>query len=273
MIVKAEKLVFYFKTRLLKQLIFPLVILAVGLFSLKTSAKDDLIIFAASSTTDAISEIILKFKENNLDVKIITSFASSSVLARQIENGANANIFISANNDWMQYLIDRNLINKNYSEFLVSNKLVLIVKKDLENLPNNFNENELLKLLKNNYFAIGDPTHVPAGIYAKSVLTELNLWDKIQSNVVFNADVRSTLVMVERGETIAGIVYATDVYSNDKVKVIEFIPNAVQPDISYPISIIINGDSEIALKFYKFIKNNIAMSIFKQFGFISLKTD
>ena len=79
--------------------------------------------------------------------------------------------------------------------------------------------------------------------------------------------------MVERGETIAGIVYATDVYLNNKVKVIEFIPNAVQPDISYPISIVLNGDSEIALKFYKFIKKNIAMSIFKQFGFIPLITD
>ncbi len=188
-------------------------------FAANSSAAESgkkVVVFAAASLTNAITDIAAIYeKEKNIEIQ--TSFASSSTLAKQIENGAPADIFISADTKWMQYLKDKNALNDATTANLLGNRLVLIAPKGKAfkvdpdksfNLANAF-EGKL---------CTGETESVPVGIYAKQALKSLGWWDSIKTRIVGTQDVRAALVNVERGECAAGIVYETDAKVSDKVE-------------------------------------------------------
>ena len=229
----------------------------------ESESQDKLIVFAAASTTDAISEISDLFaKENNIEVT--KNFASSSALAQQIEFGADADVFISANQKWADELEDKQLVVKR--ETIVGNSLVIILPV---NSALSGDSAEILMQSDIKSIAMGEPSSVPAGRYAKEALEKLGLWEKIANKVVSAKDVRSALAYVETNSAEAGIVYSTDAAISEKVKVIyQFDDNAVDKPISYPAMTLTNAlNKENANMFFDFLKSEQAISIFEKYGF------
>ncbi len=232
------------------------------------AAEDDLTLFAAASTTNAVTEVVELYKAKGLG-KIKTSFASSSTLAKQIANGAPADIFLSANKKWMDYLEEKGAIQKATRFDLLGNRIALIV-------PSQSNVQEIdikqgldlsLFLGKDGRLAIGDPEHVPAGIYGKQALESLKLWEKISGRIAPMKDVRAALVMVERTETPLGLVYTTDAAISKKVRVAGVFSAECHPPIVYPISVVSGGKSKAAISFLIFLKSQDVQEIFLKYGF------
>lgn len=224
-------------------------------------------VFAAASTTNAVTDICELFNGKDLG-RAIPSFASSSTLAKQIENGAPADIYISANIKWMDYLEDKKLIEKGSRLDLLGNRIVLIAPASSSlndvKIENSF---PLLDLLKKGKLAMGDPDHVPAGIYGRQALVSLGVWEKLAPVVARTKDVRAALSLVERGECPLGVVYATDAAISEKVKVVGIFPADCHPPIIYPVALLAGDSSESALAFFKFLKSPEARIIFEKYGF------
>lgn len=176
--------------------------------------------FAAASLTNALNEIAAQYKQETNN-QVVASYASSSTLARQIEQGAPANLFISADQQWMDYVIDKQLMVKNTRYTLLGNELVLIAPKTakLDNVEIN-QQTDWKKLLDGGRMAVGDPDHVPVGIYAKESLEKLGAWDTVNPMLARTNNVRSGMALVERDEAPLGIVYGSDAVASDKVKVV-----------------------------------------------------
>lgn len=230
------------------------------------AGNDQVIVFAAASTTNAMTDIAELYKKSN-DTKVKFSFASSSTLAKQIEKGAPANIYLSANPKWMNYLSDRGAIITSSRFDLLSNRIVLISPADasLEHLTVDARL-DMAGLLKDGRFSMGDPDHVPAGIYGKKAMEKLGLWDAVKDRLARAKDVRAALVLVERAEVPLGQVYATDAAISRKVKVVGLFPEESHPKIVYPITMIEETPSARALM--DFIKSEKAAEIFRKYGFI-----
>jgi len=228
-------------------------------------------VFSAASTTNAINDIG-KMLEEKGTCKIVPSYASSSTLAKQIENGAPANVFISADEQWMNYLDGQKLIQPGSRFDLLGNKLVLIAPADSPiNKVEIGPKFELSKLLGNGRLAAGDPDHVPAGKYAKAALEKLGIWGENEGKLARAADVRGALALVERGETPLGIVYSTDAAITHKVKVVGVFPEGSHPKIVYPAGLIPGKDSGAARKFIEFLKSPEAKAVFQKYGFTTLQ--
>ncbi len=228
---------------------------------------DSVTVFAAASTTNAINDIGQMFADKGHG-KIVPSYASSSTLAKQIENGAPANVFISADEPWMNYLEDRKLIEPGSRFDLLSNKLVLIAPSDSSiNKVEIGPKFDLSKLLDNGKLATGDPDHVPAGKYAKAALEKLGVWTGVENKLARAADVRGALTLVERGEAPLGIVYLTDAAITAKVKVVGVFPADTHPKIVYPTALIVGKASVAAKSFLDFLKTPEAKAIFEKYGF------
>lgn len=228
--------------------------------------SNKVLVFAAASTTNATDEIGQLFSQKKYGV-FTPSFASSSTLAKQIAAGAPANVYISANPKWMAFLDDKGLIEKGTRCDLLGNRIVLIAPADSDlkiDIHKGFN---LSGILGNEKIAMGDPDHVPAGIYGKQALVHLGVWDDIASKVVRAKDVRTALVFVERGEVPLGIVYATDAAITDKVKVVGIFPENSHPPIVYQAGIVKENNTKTGLAFYEFLKSPEASVIFNKFGF------
>jgi len=224
-------------------------------------------VFAAASTTNAINDIGKIFAEKGLG-KIVSSYASSSTLAKQIENGAPANLFISADEPWMNYLEERKLLEPGSRFDLLGNKLVLIAPSDSSTGKVDIGlKFDLAKLLGNGKLAVGDPDHVPAGKYAKAALQKLGIWNEMESKLARAADVRGALTLVERGETPFGIVYATDAAIAPKVKVVGVFPADTHPKIVYPAALIAGKATPVAKGFIEFLKTPAAKAVFEKYGF------
>lgn len=231
-------------------------------------AEQKVTVFAAASLTNAISEIVTDYESANPQ-KIQTSLAASSMLAKQIENGAPADIFISADTKWMDYLQDKDLLKTDSKVNLLGNRLVLIAPKgkrfEVELKPQ-FN--------LNNAFAgklcTGEVESVPAGIYAKQSLKALNWWESIKTKIVGAQDVRAALTLMERAECGAGIVYETDAKVTGKVEIIAVFPDASHDAIIYPLSLTKNAKPE-ASGFYNYLKSEKAKAVFVKHGFTVLK--
>ncbi len=248
--------------------IFLLILLCFALNLNAAESDKKVVVFAAASLTDAITEIAAIYeKEKNIEIQ--TSFASSSTLAKQIENGAPADIFISADTKWMQYLKEKNALNNTSITNLLGNRLVLIAPKGKSfkiNADKSFNFANTFE----GKLCTGETESVPVGIYAKQALKSLSWWDAIKSRIVGTQDVRAALVNVERGECAAGIVYETDAKVSDKVQsVMVFDKNSHEP-ILYPISLTKQSNSN-AMQFYGYLKSDQAKKIFEQYGFQFLK--
>lgn len=232
------------------------------------AAEAEIVVFAAASATDVMNELGTLYRKNGLG-SIKGSYASSSTLAKQIEQGAPADVFLSANTRWMDYLEEKNLLAKGTRSNLLRNRIVLIVPKDSKAADCDIREGaDVLSLLgKDGRLAVGDPAHVPVGMYGKQALEKLNLWDSVKDRVAPAKDVRAGLTLVERGEAPLGLVYGSDVAASDKVRVIGVFPADSHPEIVYPVAAIAGGREDAAWKFLAFLATPEAGAIFKKYGF------
>jgi len=242
------------------------VLLCILLAPLSAHAQQ-LTVFAAASLTDAMKDAAAQWVKAGHPA-LSLSFGASSTLARQIEQGAPANLFASADEKWMDYLADKKLIAPDTRRSLLGNDLVLVVpaNKPLHvTIGPGFDLAGLLG--PNGRLATGDPAHVPVGIYAEQALRKLGLWDSISPHLARTDDVRAALLLVERGEAPAGIVYGTDAAVSKGVMVAGTFPENSHDPISYPFAVTKAGDTPEARALLTFLAGPQARAVFVQRGF------
>ena len=232
-----------------------------------TARAQDLTVFAAASLTDAMKDVSALWVQAGHPA-LRLSFGSSSTLARQIEQGAPANLVASADEKWMDYLAGKDLIAADTRKDLLGNDLVLVVPAD-KPVPVTIGPDfDLFGLLgASGRLAVGDPAHVPVGIYAEQALKKLGMWDKIVPRLARTDDVRSGLLLVERGEVPAGIVYATDAPVSKGVMVAGIFPDSSHDPISYPFAVTKAGDTAEARALLTFLAGPQARAVFVRRGF------
>ena len=225
-------------------------------------------VFAAASLADAM-EAAGKAYEEKTGNEIRFSFASSSTLARQIEAGAPAAIFASANETWMDYLGERDLIEAGTRISPISNALVLVAPADSELTEFTVTgDTDLAALLgPDGRLSVGDPDHVPAGIYARQSLQSLGQWETLEPRLARADDVRAALALVSRGEAPLGIVYSTDARISDEVKIVGRLPAESHTPITYPFAIVKGAGSEETRALFDFLTGEEALAIYAGFGF------
>ncbi len=247
--------------RLIRYFIYPL---ALGLSLFYGCSKDEpaLLLYAAASTTDAVKDIAEQFEmQTGLPVNI--NLSSSGTLAQQIVAGADPDVFLSANQKWVDLLKTKNLIAQ--TKDVLANKLVIVVPA---NSTLDINSPRDLLQQKISRIALGDPESVPAGMYAKQALQQLNLWDALEKRVVRALDVRQALMYIERGEVDAGIVYSTDASISQKVKITHVFSGDVSVSIRYPVVLIkTKANDPKANQLYDYFTSPDAKAIFQHYGF------
>lgn len=231
--------------------------------------QQQLTVFAAASLTDVLQDIAKLWVATSGQPAPRFSFASSSTLARQIEAGAPANLFASADEQWADWLQQRNLIVPETRRSLLTNSLVLVVPKDGARTVQVGPGLDLDALLgASGRLATGDPAHVPVGIYAEAALKSLGLWDRVQARLARTDSVRSALLLVERGEAPAGIVYATDAAASAGVAVAGAFPAGSYPPVMYPFAVVRGaGDTPAARAFLGYLSGPQAREAFIRRGF------
>jgi len=230
--------------------------------------KPELLVFAAASLTNVLGELAPAWEKSS-GVTVKLSFAASSVLARQIEAGSNADVFISADQEWMDYLQARNLLSKSSRVNLVGNRLVLIAPADSKikiKIKPGF---KLADALAGGRLSTGDPDTVPVGRYARSALMSLGVWDQVADRLVRADNVRSAMTFVARGEAPLGIVYATDAQIDEKVRVIATFPDNSLAPITYPAAATATAGPDAAV-FLAYLRGNGAAAVWKKYGFLEL---
>lgn len=228
-------------------------------------------VFAAASMKNALDDVDKIFAERS-GIKIVASYAASSALMKQIEQGAPADVFLSADVDWMDYGAKRNLIKNDTRLDLLGNRLVLIAPKDskLDNVKivPGF---DLAALADGGRIATGDVRAVPAGLYAKAALEKLGIWTSVETKMAMAENVRAALVLVSRGEAPLGIVYETDAKIDPGVKIVGVFPEDSHPPIIYPVAL--TKDAKPAAgQYLAFLRTPEAKAIFERYGFRVLAT-
>jgi molybdate transport system substrate-binding protein len=217
-------------------------------------------VFAAASLKNALDEV-------DSGIKVIASYAASSSLMKQIEQGAPADVFLSADIDWMDYGIKHNLIKNDTRKDLLGNRLVLIAPKDSKignvTIAPGF---DLAALVGSGRIATGDVRAVPAGLYAKAALEKLGIWPSVESKIAMAENVRAALVLVARGEAPLGIVYETDAKVDPSVKIIGVFPEDSHPPIIYPVAMTKNAKPGAA-QYLAFLTTPEAKAVFERYGF------
>ena len=229
-------------------------------------AEDRLTIFAAASLTDALRDVdALYAKRSGASVR--ESFASSSALARQIEAGAPAQIFVSADTRWMGYLVRKGLIAAEAP--LLGNELALIAPADSTVGPRAIDGRiDWSRLLgAEGRLALADPDQVPAGLYAREALKKLGAWKELEPRLARAEDVRGALVLVERGDAPLGIVYVTDARVSTNVKIVGVFPSESHSPIVYPAAIVKGAQTPPVQAYYKFLRGPTARAVFVRYGF------
>ncbi len=235
--------------------------------ALPARAQEPITVFAAASMTNALQEIGKAYTAK-VGVPIRYSFASSSDLAKQVEAGAPANVFISADNRWMDYLESRTLILKDTRVAPIGNSLVLIVPASAPRQVVIGPALDIDALLgKDGKLVTGIPESVPVGVYAKAALTKLGLWDKVRPRLVGAESVRAALALVERGEAAAGIVYATDAAIAKNVVVAGTFPADSHEPVVYPFALVKGNDTPAAKAYFTFLQGPEAKAIYAKYGF------
>jgi molybdate transport system substrate-binding protein len=226
-----------------------------------------LTVFAAASLTDAMKDISAQWTKAGHS-PLTLSFGASSTLARQIEQGAPANLFASADENWMDYLAKKNLVADGTRKSLLGNDLVLIVPANTPRTVTIAPNFDIAKLLgPDGRLATGDPAHVPVGIYAEQALRKLGWWDTVSPRLARTDDVRAALLLVERGEAPAGIVYGTDAAASKGVMIAGVFPEASHDAISYPFAVTKSGDTPDARALLAFLAGPQARDVFVKRGF------
>ena len=223
-------------------------------------------VFAAASLKDALDQINATWQKGGGSPATI-SYAASSALAKQIEQGAPADIFISADEDWMNYLAERKLIKPDTRFDLLGNSLVLIAPKNSELTAKIGPGFPLAALIGDGHLAMANTDSVPAGKYGKAALMKLGVWDAVKDKVAQADNVRAALVLVARGEAPLGIVYATDARAEPNVKVLDTFPEDTHPPIIYPAAELAGASSPEAPALLAYLKSASARATFEAQGF------
>ncbi|MGP0090797.1 MAG: molybdate ABC transporter substrate-binding protein [Xanthobacteraceae bacterium] len=226
----------------------------------------DILVFGAASLKDALDDIDAQYLRQS-GKKVVTSYAASSALAKQIEAGAPADVFISADLDWMDYLAERKLIKPETRKNLVGNALVLIAPANSTirlTIAPNF---PLAQTLGNERLAMADPRAVPAGKYGQAALEKLGVWSSVAGKVAAAENVRATLLLVARGEAPLGIVYATDAFADKGVKIIGEFPPDTHPPIIYPVAAVAGSSNPAVAPYLDYLQGPAAKAAFERQGF------
>jgi molybdate transport system substrate-binding protein len=242
-----------------------LIVLLLALFATPLLAAPPLVLAAASlqeSLNAAADAWVARRHE-----RPVLSFASSSALAKQIDAGAPADLFISADEPWMDDVAKHGLVRAGTRVSFLANRLVLVAPASSARRVTMKKGFPLDRLVGNGKLAMGEVNSVPAGKYGKQALVSLGIWDNVASKVVGAENVRAALVLVERGEAPYGIVYETDALASKAVKIVGFFPEDSHPPITYPIAALTSATSPDAEAFRRFLISGSGKAIFKQFGF------
>ena len=229
----------------------------------------DILVFGAASLKNALDDANALYLSQT-SKKVVVSYGASSALARQIESGAPADLFISADLDWMDYVAQRNLIKPATRSNFLGNTLVLVAPADSKvtlTIARNF---ALAAALGGGRLALADPAAVPAGKYGKAALEALGVWSSVADKIAPAPDVRAALVLVARGETPLGIVYQTDAAADKAVKTVGTFPADTHPPIVYPIAITASSTHPDAQSYVAFLKSDAAKPAFEKQGFVRL---
>ena len=246
-------------------LLFVLGLLAAPFMASAASAAD-ITVFAAASLKNALDDAAKLYQTKTGD-KVSVSYAASSALAKQIESGAPADIFFSADLDWMDYLQEKKLIDVPSRHTLLGNTLVLVAPKDFTVSLTIEKDFPLVQALgPDGKLAMGQVDSVPAGKYGKAALTTLGVWDAVSPHVVQAENVRAALAFVAKGEAQLGIVYGTDAKSEPAVRAVGVFPEDSHPKILYPVALTASAKPE-ARKFLEFLLSSEAAPAFEAQGF------
>jgi molybdate transport system substrate-binding protein len=244
-------------------------IVLMALSPFQATQAQDVVVFAAASLTNALDEAAQLFeRQGGAHTKI--SYAASSALAKQIESGAPADIFISADLDWMDYLEKRHLIREATRKNLLGNRLVLVAPADSDVKAEIKPGLDLAALLRGGRLAMADPESVPAGKYGKAALEKLGIWNSVRAAVAPAETVRAALLFVSRRETPLGIVYATDAAADPRVRIVSVFPPDTHPPIIYPAALTADSKNSSAARLLEFLGSAAAKPIFEKQGFTVL---
>ena len=233
-------------------------------------AQDKIVtVFAAASMKNALDDVAKAYTDST-KIKVTSSYAASSALAKQIESGAPADMFISADTDWMDYVAKKELIKAGTRVDLLGNKIVLIAPKDSKTDKVDIKQGfDLAGLVGDSKIVTGDVAAVPVGKYAKAALEKLGAWDKAAPKFAMAENVRAALTLVSRGEAAYGIVYQTDAAVEPGVKIVGTFPADSHPPITYPVALLkdAKADSQSLLDF---LRTPAAKTVFEKYGFAYL---
>jgi len=228
--------------------------------------EKSIVVFAAASMKNALDDVDAAFSKKS-GIKVLASYAASSALMKQIEQGAPADVYVSADLKWMDYGAQKKLVQDDTRLNLLGNRLVLIAPKDAKigevTIAAGF---DLAKLAGDGRIATGDVHAVPVGLYAKAALEKLGAWAAVEPKMAMAENVRAALVLVARGEAPLGIVYATDAKVEPGVKIIGVFPEDSHPPIVYPVALTTNAKPE-AMQYLTFLRSQAAKSVFEGYGF------
>jgi molybdate transport system substrate-binding protein len=224
------------------------------------------LVLAASSLQEALTDAARAWSVRKHPPPVI-SFAASSALARQIEAGAPADLFISADEEWMDHVAGKRLIRPATRVSFLSNRLVLVAPKESKSRIAISRRFPLARALGKGRLAMADPDTVPAGRYGKAALTGLGVWPSVADKVARAENVRAALALVERGEAPFGIVYATDARASKKVRVVGVFPASSHPPITYPVAVLRASNHPDAERFRRFLVSREGKTIFARHGF------
>jgi len=250
-----------------------LALLAAALLLPGLASAADITVFAAASMKESLDEVAANYQRTSGD-KVVVSYAASSALARQIENGAPADLFISADLEWMDYLQERKLIDVASRRTLLGNRLVLVGpasgNETLDIAPNF----PLAEKLGDAKLAMANPDAVPAGKYGKAALEKLGVWSAVEPKVARAANVRAALLLVARGEAPYGIVYRTDALAEPKVRVVGTFPEGSHAPVVYPAALVATSakpqPDAAARRFADYLHSAAAVPVWKKYGFAVL---
>lgn len=232
-------------------------------------ADDKVVVFAAASLKEGL-DAVNKACEADVGEVATISYAASSALARQIESGAPADVFISADLDWMKYLSDRKLTKPETEVKLLGNQIVLVAPRDSKIETRIEKGFALAGLVGDGKLAMGDVKAVPAGKYGKAALESLGVWSSVKGKVAQAENVRAALKLVSTGEAALGIVYATDAHAEPGVKVVGTFPAGTHPPIIYPVAQLADSKGKDTPAFLKCLQSAKAGELFKAQGFTVL---
>jgi molybdate transport system substrate-binding protein len=242
-----------------------IVVIAAGTAS-PPQAQQQLTIFAAASMKNALDDINTAFTKKT-GIKMVASYAATSALMRQIEQGAPADIFASADLEWMGYGLKNKLIDPATRVNLLGNRLVLIAPKDSKITEMKLEKGvDLAKLIGDGRIATGEVKSVPVGRYAVAALEKLGMWSSVEKRMAMVENVRVALTLVARGEAALGIVYETDAKVEPGVKIVAHFPPDSHPEIVYPVAATVKANAE-APRYIDFLQSGASKSIFEKYGF------